>query len=450
MTEQPAEDTNALIQSQEQPLHTGWLENYGGFYGIPLFQSWRDVWVSLDKMGEIFRVYSDEPTESGTRPTTSFFINRLAFAKHRDDEAIPFSDWPVDVDKRRCFVVATYGSAYYFIAKTEEEKIEWLKKINAAKGIFAPDDETDPGEKDQIFHGGWLNKCGGIGGIQPGRTWHHVWVSLNNSWEMLKIYPDKPPESSKLSLTESNKLTFTSGRFFMNYMLSVEKRSDEDASFSWPDGVDTNRCFVVTALENSFYFIAETEEDKHTWVEKISQGIEKFPDMQPTILEFILHEPPLTDTICTQTDQPLDPEKPLYAGWLEKLGGRLGIPLFQKWRKVWVSLDKMGKMFQVYSDEPTEPGTRPKTSFFINRLAFVKDRDDETISFSDWPVDVDERRCFVVATHGSTYYFIAKTEEEKNKWLMSISTAKTTFVNSQPTAEDEEHSDLDSSVSSED
>ena len=37
---------------------------------------------------------------------------------------------------------------------------EWLKKINAAKGIFAPDDETDPGEKDQIFHGGWLNKCG--------------------------------------------------------------------------------------------------------------------------------------------------------------------------------------------------------------------------------------------------------------------------------------------------
>ena len=101
-------------------MYKFWL---GGFYGIPLFQSWRDVWVSLDKMGEIFRVYSDEPTESGTRPTTSFFINRLAFAKDRDDEAIPFSDWPVDVDKSRCFVVATHGSAYYFIAKTEEEKM---------------------------------------------------------------------------------------------------------------------------------------------------------------------------------------------------------------------------------------------------------------------------------------------------------------------------------------
>ena len=106
------------------------------------------------------------------------------------------------------------------------------------------------------------NYIGGIGGIQPGKTWHHVWVSLNNSWEMLKIYPDKPPESSKLPFTESSKLTFTSGRFFMNYMLSVEERNDEDASFSWPDDVDTNRCFVVTALENSFYFIAETEEDK--------------------------------------------------------------------------------------------------------------------------------------------------------------------------------------------
>ena len=46
----------------------------------------------------------------------------------------------------------------------------------------------------------------------------------------------------------------------------------------------------------------------------------QFPDMQPTILEFILHEPPLTDTIGTQTDQPLDPEKPLYAGWLKKFG----------------------------------------------------------------------------------------------------------------------------------
>ena len=101
---------------------------------------------------------------------------------------------------------------------------------------------------------------GGIGGTPSGKTWHQVWVALNNSWEMLKIYPDKPPESSKSSFTESSKLPFTCGRFFMNYMSSVADRSDEDASFPWPDDVDTNRCFVVTTLENSFYFIAETEE----------------------------------------------------------------------------------------------------------------------------------------------------------------------------------------------
>ena len=44
--------------------------------------------------------------------------------------------------------------------------------------------------------------------------------------------------------------------------------------------------------------------------------------MQPTILEFILHEPPVTDTTGTQIteddiDMSLNPEK---AGWLRKLG----------------------------------------------------------------------------------------------------------------------------------
>jgi len=103
---------------------------------------------------------------------------------------------------------------------------------------------------------------GGIGGAQPGETWHQVWVSLSNSWEMLKLYPAKPPESSKGLLTESSKmLSFTSGKFCMNYMLSVEDRSDEDASSFWPDDVDVNRCFVITTLENSYYFIAETEEE---------------------------------------------------------------------------------------------------------------------------------------------------------------------------------------------
>ena len=44
--------------------------------------------------------------------------------------------------------------------------------------------------------------------------------------------------------------------------------------------------------------------------------------MQPTILEFMLHEPPVTDTTGTQIseddiDMSLNPEK---AGWLRKLG----------------------------------------------------------------------------------------------------------------------------------
>ena len=73
----------------------------------------------------------------------------------------------------------------------------------------------------------------------------------------------------------------------------------------------------------------------------------------------------------------------------------------------------MGKMFRVYSKEPTETGTRPITSLFINSMAFAKDRDDETAPFSEWLADVDEKRCFVVATQESSYYFIAETEEEK-------------------------------------
>jgi len=100
-----------------------------------------------------------------------------------------------------------------------------------------------------------------IGGI-GGATWHQVWVSLSNSWEMLKLYPTKPPESSKGLHTESSKmLSFTSGKFCMNYMLCVEDRSDEDVSSLWPDDVDVNRCFVIATPENLYYFIAETEEE---------------------------------------------------------------------------------------------------------------------------------------------------------------------------------------------
>jgi len=73
----------------------------------------------------------------------------------------------------------------------------------------------------------------------------------------------------------------------------------------------------------------------------------------------------------------------------------------------------MGKMFRVYSKEPTETGTRPSTSLFINSLAFAKDRDDETAPFSEWPANVDEKRCFVVTTQETSYHFIAETEEEK-------------------------------------
>jgi len=94
----------------------------GGIKGTPFFQKWRDVWVSLDKAGKMFRVYSKEPAKTSIIPSTSFFINCLAFAKSRNDETVPFSNWPTDIDERRCFVVATQGSSYHFIAETEEEK----------------------------------------------------------------------------------------------------------------------------------------------------------------------------------------------------------------------------------------------------------------------------------------------------------------------------------------
>ena len=35
-------------------------------------------------------MFSDDPTDTGLKPYTSFFINRLAYAKSRDDEAMPF------------------------------------------------------------------------------------------------------------------------------------------------------------------------------------------------------------------------------------------------------------------------------------------------------------------------------------------------------------------------
>jgi len=101
------------------------LDTIGGFGGIPFWQSWHDVWVSLDDMGRMFRVRSSQPTDSCKKPFTkvSFFTNFLVFAKDRDDETIPFSHWPDDVDKKRCFVVATHENTYYFVAKDEEEKM---------------------------------------------------------------------------------------------------------------------------------------------------------------------------------------------------------------------------------------------------------------------------------------------------------------------------------------
>jgi len=43
-------------------------------------------------------VHSKKPTETGTRPSTSLFINSLVFAKDHDDEAVPFSEWPAGGD----------------------------------------------------------------------------------------------------------------------------------------------------------------------------------------------------------------------------------------------------------------------------------------------------------------------------------------------------------------
>ena len=92
----------------------------GGFGGIPPFQSWRAVWASLDEDG-MFAVYTNKTSR---RPRVNFFVNCLEYAEGRDDKNGSFNDWPVlNVDKNRCFVVATQGSTYYFIAKTEEEKM---------------------------------------------------------------------------------------------------------------------------------------------------------------------------------------------------------------------------------------------------------------------------------------------------------------------------------------
>jgi len=75
-------------------------------------------------------------------------------------------------------------------------------------------------------------------------------------------------------------------------------------------------------------------------------------------------------------------------------------------------------MFHMFSDDPTETGLKPYTSFFINHQAYAKSCDDEAMPFSYWPVEVDEKRCFVVATHGSIYFFIAENEKEKSKIII--------------------------------
>ena len=100
---------------------------------------------------------------------------------------------------------------------------------------------------------------------------------------------------------------------------------------------------------------------------------------------------------------------------MNQLGGIGGIPFFQKWQRSWLSLDNAGEMFHYYKSEPTESGKAPIANggFFSSYLVMVSARNDEEMSFSSWPADVDANQCFVVATPKSIYYFVAENEEEK-------------------------------------
>jgi len=96
------------------------------------------------------------------------------------------------------------------------------------------------------------------------------------------------------------------------------------------------------------------------------------------------------------------------------VGGIGGTPFFRRWQRVWVSLNHM---FRIYSQNPSGKKLPyyKRDGFFIRFLEFAENRSDHTKGFSYWPNNIDDKRCFVITTHGSSYYFYA--DSEKEKWL---------------------------------
>ena len=80
-------------------------------------------------------------------------------------------------------------------------------------------------------------------------------MSLDNEGESIRFYKTQPSE-------ESAKLPSIRGSFFTAFLSCAKERNDEEMSFaSWPADKDGS-CFVMATVENMYYLVAESEEDK--------------------------------------------------------------------------------------------------------------------------------------------------------------------------------------------
>lgn len=80
-------------------------------------------------------------------------------------------------------------------------------------------------------------------------------MSLDNGGESIRFYKSEPTDSAKLPSIK--------GTFFIAFLTSAKDRNDEEMSFtSWPEDVEANRCFMMATIENSYYLVADSEEDK--------------------------------------------------------------------------------------------------------------------------------------------------------------------------------------------
>ena len=94
----------------------------------------------------------------------------------------------------------------------------------------------------------------GLAGSPFFQKWHRTWLSLDNDGESIRFYKSQPTESAKLPAIR--------GSFFTSFLACVKERNDEELSFaSWPGDKDTS-CFVMATIENMYYLVAESEEEK--------------------------------------------------------------------------------------------------------------------------------------------------------------------------------------------